>query len=115
MDEDTLPKDFDKFEEEIWKMAPEKRMELLERLPENDQIRLLKANRLNELGRYEEAIECLDEIIKSFNDKEFVDGRVNDAWKRKARLFRDSGRYEEHKKCCEEMKKLFPTAEQKSY
>ena len=44
-----------------------------------------------------------------------MDGRVNDAWKRKARLFRDSGRHEEYKKCREEMKKLFSTAEQKYY
>ena len=66
-----------------------------------------KSEALDRLARYEEAIECLDEIIKNFNDEGFVDGRINDAWKRKAKIFRHGlYRYEEHKKCCEEMKKL---------
>ena len=73
-----------------------------------------KSEALDRLARYEEAIECLDEMIKSFNYDSPGYGRVENVWKRKAKLFRDSERYEEYKKCREEMKKL-PTAEQRGY
>ena len=44
-------------------------IELLERFPENDQTRLLKAKSLNYLGRFEEAIECINSAVTAVSDK----------------------------------------------
>ena len=104
MDEDTLPKDFDKFEKEIWKMAPEKTIELLERLPENDQTRLLKASILNELGDHEEAIECCDRTVEQFPYSTRFDEGVQSV---KAEALEKLGRHEEAIKCWDKNIKHF--------
>jgi tetratricopeptide (TPR) repeat protein len=111
MDEDILPKDFDKFEEEIWKMTPEKRIELLERLPENDQIRLLKANQLNELGRYEEAIECCDKAIEQFPNSKYLEKGIQNE---KGEALENLGRYEEAIECWDKNIKHFEKELKKS-
>jgi tetratricopeptide (TPR) repeat protein len=111
MDEDTLPKDFDKFEKEIWKMAPEKTIELLERLPENDQIRLLKANILNKLGRWEEAIECCDKAIEQFTNSKYLEKGIQNE---KGEALNSLGRYEEAIECWDKNIKHFEKEFKKS-
>jgi tetratricopeptide (TPR) repeat protein len=82
----------------------EKQIELLERLPENDQTRLLKASILNDLGEYEEAIECCDRTVEQFPYSTRFDEGVQSV---KAEALEKLGRHEEAIKCWDKNIKHF--------
>jgi tetratricopeptide (TPR) repeat protein len=100
-----LPKWTDKLCSEIQSMKDEeKEIKLLERFPENDQIRLLKASTLNELGEYEEAIECCDRTVEQFP----YSTRFNDGVQGvKSEALEKLGRHEEALKCWDKNIKHF--------
>jgi len=100
-----LPKWTDKLCAEIVEMEDqEKQIELLERLPENDQTRLLKASILNELGDHEEAIECCDRTVEQFPYSTRFDEGVQSV---KAEALEKLGRHEEAIKCWDKNIKHF--------